>query len=210
MSKEPPKPWENDPNFRLIVQTIRGAGTGKGRERRIKSPEHLFEELAKYKVFFHEKLGFPIDGKIDLETGKFTPTKFKYGSYTIESFCHFLGVGTKSWELWRRDREDLKDAIRVIEEQFIDHRRRGGESGVFNAGLVAWDLEREERKKAALPPPPPSVNADLVANFEHPDMTEEQEEALLAAGVEIPMYTRQLIELGVPFTMPMLPEVEDD
>lgn len=49
-----------------------------------------------------------------------------------------------------------------------------------------------------------------VADMWHPDMTAEQEDALLAAGVDIPLYPQALIDHGIPFHMPALSEKDDD
>lgn len=195
------------------VPTLRGMGTGAGWKRRIKTPEQLFDEFEAYIKFAEENLWFAAEGKFDPETKKVTPTKIKHGSWTIVSFCHFLGIGTKSWHNWRNKREDLKPAIEVIEERIRDHRNRGAEAGVFNPGFVSWQNERQERlaaEKAELPATPPTVAAQYIANTWHPEMTKEQEDALLAAGVDIPLYPQALIDQGIPFHMPATPEAEDD
>lgn len=185
------------------LPTARGFDTGAGRKRRIETPEQLLEEFQAYTVFAHENLGFPVEGVKDKD-GTLRVTKYRHGSWTIVSFCHFLGVGTSDWAVWRNARDDLKEAIDIIEARIRDHRRRGGEAGVFHAGLVIWDAEREERKRARLAgqSETPTVAPDLVANIVHPDMTPEQFDLYTAAGVEVPLYTQRQIDAGMPLFLP--------
>ncbi|WP_068303367.1 terminase small subunit [Pararhodobacter sp. CCB-MM2] len=184
----------------------RGFGTGAGWKRRIETPDELLAKFEEYTAFAKENLAFPVE-LIRGADGKLQGTKFKPGTWTIVSFCHFLGVTRYSWDDWNKHRTDLREAIDVIEERIRDHNRRGADAGVFHAGMAALDLEREERKRARLEAQSeaPTVASELVANIVHPDMTSEQFDLYTAAGVSFPLYTQQQLDAGFPLILPPLP-----
>lgn len=186
-------------------QVVRGNGSGAGWKRRIETPAQLLEEFQAYTEFAHEKLAFPVES-VRGKDGKLHATKYRHGTWTIVSFCHFLGVSDQTWLDWHRDRDDLRAALGVVENRIRDHNKRGADAGVFSAAMAAYDLEREERKRARLAAQaePPPVASELVANIVHPDMTPEQFDAYTAAGVEVPLYTQKQIDAGMPLFLPPL------
>lgn len=182
----------------------RGAGTGAGRERRIRDAEHLHEEFTNYTLFAEENL---VSAK--------TKSGEKVVPWTITSFCTYLGVSNRTWNKWRSERDDLKEAIEIVEDRIVDHLQRGGLANGFHPGLVGLAIERHANKRAAqaaLAAPLPTTPPQVIANTLHPDMTEEQQELILEAGLELPLYPQTLLDQGIPFHMPALPKptVADD
>lgn len=194
------------------LPTLRGCGTGAGWKRRIETPQQMFAEFQAYTEWAVDNLNFPLEKTLNNQTGKFQVTKVRESSWSIVSFCHYLGVSQMTWSNWRKDRDDLKEAIAVVEERIRDHRKRGAEAGVFQASVVMWHLERdarieEKRKAVELAPPSPSeasIDMDMVANMVHPD---DPDPLGIEDGVwPRPLFSQAQLDAGIPFFKPNKPD----
>ncbi len=66
--------------------------------------------------------------------------EFKERALTLQGLCYFLNIETKTWVEWRREREDLKEAITEIDKVIHTQKFEGAAVGLFNAQLIQRDL----------------------------------------------------------------------
>ncbi|SEP26652.1 DNA-packaging protein gp3 [Salinihabitans flavidus] len=61
---------------------------------------------------------------------------------TIASFCIFLGVTTQAWRYWRKNRDDLAEAIELIEDATFVYKFERAAVGIFKANIISRELRR--------------------------------------------------------------------
>lgn len=59
---------------------------------------------------------------------------------TVESFCIFLGITSRTWRHWRSNREDLADTIEVIEDAIYDQLFCLAAANLVKANLISRKL----------------------------------------------------------------------
>lgn len=110
------------------------------RPRKIETPEQLANQFVCYAEYVENnpiivtKVFHTGDGRVvsaDLR---------KHRPMTVESFCMFLGVASRTWRHWRSNREDLADMIEMIEDAIYDQLFCLAAANVVKANLVSRKL----------------------------------------------------------------------
>ncbi len=52
----------------------------------------------------------------------------------------FLGVTSQAWRYWRKNREDLKEAIERIESVVLVYKFERAAAGIFKANIISREL----------------------------------------------------------------------
>lgn len=94
-----------------------------GAPRKFESAEELWSQFAQY-----------AEGRMACEMNR-QPLPL-----TIASFCLELGVTQQTWQVWRKDRNDLSSVIARIDETIRDQKLSGAMVGAYNHNIVARDL----------------------------------------------------------------------
>lgn len=66
---------------------------------------------------------------------------------SIGTLCFFLGINPTTWYLWRRTRDDLKEAIAQIEERIAEENKAGASAELMNANFVARVMGLADRQE---------------------------------------------------------------
>ena len=118
------------------------------RPRVIAAPRQLLERFVSYAEFINqhplqeEKL-FTFRDKIVRATLR------KTRPLTLSGFCIFLGITPQAWRYWRKNREDLSEAIELIECAIYAHKFEGAAAGIFKANIISRDLASPSQYQAA-------------------------------------------------------------
>lgn len=109
------------------------------RPRRLDGPSQLLERFVEYakhveeNPFLEEKVLNTSHGTVVVKLKRERPM-------TIASFCLFLDVTSQAWRYWRRNREDLEEAIELIENAVFAHKFERVAAGIFKANLISREL----------------------------------------------------------------------
>lgn len=99
-------------------------------------------------------------------------------AFNIEGLCAYLGISDQTWRNWRRDRSDLADVQRLVENIIRSQHFEGGMVNMFNANLVGRVLGLADKLDHSSTDGTMSPNREL--------SREELEKELLARGLPIP------------------------
>jgi hypothetical protein len=89
---------------------------------------------------------------------------------TIRGLCLFLDIEDRTWELWRKDRPDLAQALRRAEAVIYHQKFSGAAAGLLNPSIVARELALVDR-------------TDLTATIETVDASPREEFTRRIAGI---------------------------
>lgn len=109
------------------------------RPRRLDGPNQLLESFVEYakhvekNPFLEETVLYTSNGTVVVKLKRERPM-------TIANFCLFLDVNSQAWRYWRRNREDLVDAIERIENAVFAHKFERVAAGIFKANLISREL----------------------------------------------------------------------
>jgi hypothetical protein len=70
---------------------------------------------------------------------------------TLGGLCLHLGTSPQIWGKWRRERDDLKPVIGLVEEAIRTQKFELAAANLANAGLIARDLGLAERQEVTSP-----------------------------------------------------------
>ncbi|KEJ98273.1 hypothetical protein SUH3_04565 [Pseudosulfitobacter pseudonitzschiae] len=172
--------------------------------RRFQNGDELWQEAAAY--FQHCK-GTPF--RINkLSKGKVVPVETEHLP-TWEGLAAWLSIHVNLFVEWRRPENKRPDLCAVVSQ--IDNYIRslaisGGMAGVFNPGLVARYVQLADHSvsnvDATLSPKAPAIDDRNLAIHQHPDMTDDELDAILARGEQPLLFSQAQIDAGVKYRAP--------
>ncbi|AVO37309.1 terminase small subunit [Pukyongiella litopenaei] len=145
-----------------------------------------------------------LEEKVFASKGTVIRTKVaKMRAMTLQGFSIHAGFHRGSLNKWRNRREDLRPVIAKIEDAIYNQKFTGAAAGLLNPHFIGRALGIAEKvelqQQAAVAPP---AAPEKVANLIHPDCTDEQLEAIYAAGKQPILYTQEQLEAGMPHILP--------
>lgn len=109
------------------------------RPRLIASPYQLLERFVCYAKFIEKN---PLqEEKLFTYKNQVVRAKLrKARPLTLTGFCTFLGITAQAWRYWRKTREDLSEAVELIENAIFAHKFEGAAAGIFKANILSREL----------------------------------------------------------------------
>lgn len=93
----------------------------------------------------HEAKAFAYEGVVTLEE---IP---KARAMTIGGLCIHLKITPRAWEMWRKDRDDLKEIIEAVENVIKTQKFELAAADLLNANLIARDLGLANKQELTSP-----------------------------------------------------------
>src|SRR5262245_33472693 len=66
---------------------------------------------------------------------------------TIRGLCIFLGISHRTWNEWKKDREDLLETIERVDSVIYTWKFDGAAAGLLNANLIARELGLADKQE---------------------------------------------------------------
>ena len=120
------------------------------RKRKFSSGEELWYSCVPYFKWVEdnpiivEKL-VTLDGRIKRVKSR------KKRIMSLQALYVYINVTDRLWRIWREERPDLHEAIKMVEYVIYSQKFEGAAAGIFNPNLVARDLRLAESHEVSGP-----------------------------------------------------------
>lgn len=199
---EMPKPrWIPErPSMKQIMDRICEVGLRKP------TPEELGEAVDAY-LHYCETTPLIYKKYIPFKGISYPSTEERFHTPTIHGFTEWCHISRTTFYRWMQG-EDVatSNACKRAQDKIFKVALVAGMNDAINTTLLSRYLgladKTETETTDKTPPAAPAVDPTTVAHLTHPDMTTDQHEAILATGLNVPLFSQMQIDSGMQFYMP--------